>query len=287
MLNTLKKLIKKNKLLFHIFNEIINYRIQKMSRYYDHFQSNVVGGSTIIKINNIPGEYEMDTRSDILKRVLLKKEYEDNIVKLILKNVDPNKDAINIGANIGLFANLLAENINQDKKVLAIEPTPRAFEILLKNNYRNNHQDKIITFKGLAIDTGGSYEINIVSGKEEYSTIGKMVHPSIKRKKFIKEKVVGTTLDSLVKKHKINPGIIVIDVEGAEMKALKGATLTIKNSKPVIVSELDDLLLQEQGSNSKEVLNFLKDLDYKIIDSKGDKLNYPFTGNILAIPINE
>ena len=277
MLKKIKKEIKKNRMLFSILNSVVNYRALKWERHYDRFFTNIIEGTLVVKLNNISGEFEIDVRSDILKRIVLTKEYEPRIVNLILENINSNEDAINIGANIGLFSNLLADNINSDNKVLAIEPTTRALEILKNNISRNNNQDKIIVFEGLANDIEGVYEINIVPGK--------FVHSSVKKENIIKEKVNGVTLDSLVIIHKINAGIMVIDVEGAEMNVLKGAVETIKKCTPVIISELDDDLLKEQGSNSKEVVKFLQELKYTIIDPEGGKLEYPFTGNIIAIPL--
>ena len=285
MLKKLKKEIKKNRLLFTLINSVVNYRTLKWQRYYDRFFSNIIGGNIVVKLNNISGEFEIDVRSDILKRIVLTKEYEPRIVNLILENINSSTDAINIGANIGLFSNLLADNINSDKKVLAIEPTTRALEILKKNIVRNNNQKKIIVYEGLVNDLEGIYEINIVPGKEEYSTIGKMVHSSVKNEFLIKEKVNGVKLDSLVKINNIHPGILVVDVEGAEMKVLKGAVETIKKYNPIIISELDDDLLKEQGTDSKEVLKFLQELNYEIRNSDEDSLEYPFTGNIIAIPL--
>ncbi len=278
----LKKIIKKNKPLFRILSAIKNYGSNKQARYYDNFFSNIVEGSMVVTLENISGEYEIDSRSDILKRILIGKEYEPEVSDLILKNINPNKDAINIGANIGLYSNLLAQKLNFNNKVLAIEPTPGAFKMLKNNVLRNNNENKIITFNGIATDKEGDYEINTVRGKEEYSSVGQLVHTSIKNEKAINIKVKGNTIDNLVELHKMNPGLIVIDVEGAELNVLKGAIETIKEFHPIIISELDDKLLLEQNSNSKEVIEFLETLNYKVMDIEGGTPDLPFEGNIIA-----
>lgn len=284
MYRKLKRAIKKNKLLFSFLNNIMNYRSVKSEKNYDNIVSKIIEGNVIVKAKNIPGEYEIDIRSDILKRIVLTNEYEPDIVELILNNLNPNKDVINIGANIGLYSNLTATKIIGSRKVLAIEPTPNAFNLLKKNTHRNNNENKTILFEGVATDKDEDVEMNIILGKEEYSSIGKLVHDSVKKDKFVQIKVKGITLDSLVKRYKVEPGIIIIDVEGAELKVLKGGAETLKKYKPVIISELDDALLVEQGSNSKEVIRFLETLNYKIVDTLGQFPTNPFSGNIVAKP---
>ena len=284
MYRKLKKVIKRNTLLFSFVNNIVNYRSIKLEKSYTSIISKMRGGNAIVKSNNIPGEYEIDIRSDILKRIVLTNEYEPDIVELIITNINPNKDVINIGANIGLYSNLAASKINGPRKVLAVEPTPNAFNLLKKNTLRNNNENKSILFEGAATDKDEDIEMNIILGKEEYSSIGKLVHDSVIKDKFIQVKVKGITLDSLVKRHEVEPGILIIDVEGAELKVLKGAVETLKKYNPVIISELDDALLFEQGSNSKEVIRFLEELNYTILDTLGHLPTSPFSGNIIAKP---
>ncbi len=278
----LKKIIKKNKPLFKVLSAMKNYSSIKYARYYDTFFSSIVEGTIVVRLKNIEGEYEIDARSDILKRILIGKEYEPEISDLILKKINPNKDAINIGANIGLYSNLLAQSINLNNKVLAIEPTPNAFKILKNNIIRNNNEDRIITFNGIATDKEGDYQINIIQGKEEYSSMGELVHTSIKHKKATSVQVKGNTIDNLIKQHRIKPGIMVIDVEGAELSVLKGAVKTLKEFRPIIISELDDKLLTEQNSNSKEIIKFLESFNYQVMDIEGGTPDFPFEGNIIA-----
>ena len=76
----------------------------------------------------------------------------------------------------------------------------------------------------------------------------------------------------------------MIDVEGAEFQVLSGALKTIRKFKPIIISELDDLLLQKLNSSSIHIIKLLEENDYTIQDVEGTKIIFPFTGNIIAIP---
>ena len=266
-----------------VFSNTLNYNKRRKERYYDSAMSNAIEGTIVVTIKNIPGEFEIDSRSDILKRILLTKEYEPEIVTFILKSIANNKDVINIGANIGLYANLLADNIHSNR-VLAIEPTTKAYELLIKNIDRNHNTNKIIAYKGIATNMEGDFEINTIHGKEEYSSIGSLVHDATRNEIYSKEKVIGNKLDTLILKYGLIPGLIVIDVEGAEMKVLLGAKASLEKYRPIIISELDDTLLTEQNTSSKHLISFLQGLNYSVKSIDGEKPTYPFSGNVIAIP---
>jgi FkbM family methyltransferase len=285
MKQKIKEIFRKNKFIYGLLLPLykikrrINYRHQI---FFDKLFLSIVEGNLIVNVNNIPGQFEMDARSHILKNILLSKDYEPEIVNLIQKNIDPSKDAINIGANIGLYTIFLANRINANSKVLAIEPTPNAFKFLKSNINRNDYDNKVILYNGIATDQPGIYKINIIPGNEEYSSIGEIAHLSIKDKEPISIEVIGETIDNLIEKYNLKPGLMVIDVEGAESNVLLGAIKTLKKYHPIIITELDDNLLSKQNSNSTQVIRFLENLKYKIVDSDNKIPKFPFMGNIIA-----
>jgi FkbM family methyltransferase len=256
----------------------------KKNRLYEGFFSNVKKGSLVVEIKDLPGTYEIDFRSRILRRILISKDYEPEIVSIVKAYLEADKDAINVGANVGIFTILLADLINKDRKVLAVEPTPHAFGYLVNNLKRNNLYDKTILYNGVCSDSRGDFILNTIEGKEEFSSLGESYMNNM-HGNLIQIKVEGETIDNLVDSVNLNPGIMLIDVEGAEMKVLKGAYSILKKHKPIVISELVDDFLMKQGSSSKEVIDFLKELGYNVknIDNL-QGINYPFSGSIIAVP---
>jgi len=238
----------------------------------------------VVEIKDLPGTYEIDIRSRILRRILLEKEYEPEIVALIKQQVEAGRDAINVGANVGIFAVLLARLIKDNRKVLAVEPTPLAFGHLVNNFKRNDLSDKAIFYNGVCGDSAGQYQLNTIVGKEEFSSIGDS-YMNNAYGNVIQIQVEGETVDSLVTKSGLDPGLMLVDVEGAEMKVLKGAASVLKNNKPIVISELVNDFLVGQGSSSEEVVRFLEDLGYEVKSTDDDgAIRHPFTGNIIAKP---
>lgn len=256
--------------------------------FYSNLFSNVTEGSLVVEIKDVAGDFEIDVRSEILQRILMRKGFEPKTVLSIKKNVNIDKDAINVGANVGIFTVLLANLLNTDRKVLAVEPTPWAFEYLTRNVNRNKLENKVVFYNGLCVDKKGKYTLNVIRGMEEFSSLGKSTFQSIFNKPIEEIEVEGETIDNLVINnnfsHIICPGTIVIDVEGAEMKVLKGAKSIIGQFKPIIILEVHGDLLEKQNSSSKEVINFLLNEGYSVCNLAGGKIKHPFTGNVIAKP---
>ncbi len=239
----------------------------------------------VIKVSEFQGSFVVDCKSDIFKRILIHKVYEPLLVNHALKNLDKDKDVIDVGANIGFYTVLFAKNLNR-RKVLSIEPTKNALQRLYKNIQLNNIIDKVIVFEGAVSDYVGRGQIKTLNGKEEYSTVGQWKHPSIENENFATYEIEVFTIDDLVNKYSLEPGFMKIDVEGIEHLVLKGSKKTLENKRPVILSELSDYLLKQNGSSSLEVINFFKSLDYIVIDAETPEIKPEFkkNTNILSIP---
>ena len=239
----------------------------------------------VIKVDEFEGIFTVDCRSDLFKRLLLHKAYEPSLVKFALKYLNKDRDVIDIGANIGFYTVLFAKNLNSGK-VLSIEPTKNAFQRLLKNIKLNQVEDKVILFEGAVLNYIGTTKIKIVEGKEEYSTLGSLSHPSISKKRYILQEVKTKTIDELVDQYSLDPGFMKVDVEGMEHLVFDGSKDVLKTKRPVILSELSDYLLKKNGSSAIEVINFIRSYGYNIIDTQTP--NIPpqmkeFT-NILCVP---
>ncbi len=295
-LKQIKKFIKRNKVLSVFFYPLISlhgvwlkHTQIPFSEFYDFVFEKVEGGSLIIRIDSFNGVFEMSFKSHIMKRLLQFREYESWLAVLARRVVDPSKDVIDVGANVGLFTVLSADLINNDRTVLAIEPVESALGYLKANILRNKKEDKVKVYEGVASDKVGHYEMNVIPGMEEYSSLGDLVHPEIGDNTSMKNRVNGETIDNLVERYSLAPGFIKIDAEGAEHLVFRGASETLKNHQPVILSELSDNLLNTQGDTSADIFQYLMRLSYSLfnVDSLDPIDSEIFEGNFLALPANK
>jgi len=166
-------------------------------------------------------------------------DWDDKIVEFVKDNVVPGDTILDIGANVGNNTYRFSE-LTPVGKVYAIELDPETFTKLSQRTYPNNNvksinvgisdeNSEVTIYSG----TGDSCTFNIV-GKTE--TAHWMTQDHIPR-----GKIKCVTLDWLMQeKLCLQPQIIKIDVERAELKVLKGGKKTIQNSKLVIIENHED-----------------------------------------------
>jgi FkbM family methyltransferase len=233
-------------------------------RIYDNAK-NLFGNRPKLFVEEFEGEFHMDTRSHLFKRLLLNGTYEPELVSIVNKTVNLGDDVIDVGANLGFFSVLFSRKVGLSGRVLSIEPTSKVFDTL-SLNLKLNMADNVIAFNGAVGEKKSKITINSIVGKEEYSSVGEVVHHSVKGEKTITEIVECSTIDALVEMHNLKPSFIKIDVEGAEFMVLSGAVNTLKKYHPVILSELSDEMLGACGSSSSDVIGLLKSLGYSLRD---------------------
>lgn len=289
----IKEKIKKSPFIRGIFYPYLVFRrhqtkkvSQKMGHLYDSFMSKIESGSVVYHANDFLGLFEMGIHSSILKRFFMFNEFEQQLTELVRRHINPSKDIIDVGANIGLFTVLFAKNIDSGRRVLSAEPTLTAMAYLESNVKRNEVKDKVLLYNGVLADRSGNFELHVIPGMEEYSSLGPMAHDAVAKHSHETVIVSGETVDQLVSLHNLEPGFIKIDTEGAEYSVISGAVQTLKAHKPVILSELSHKLLSEQGSSSKELMEMLKRTGYEIFNAYTEERLVPchFEGEILALP---
>jgi len=170
-----------------------------------------------------------------------------------------------IGANIGIYS-LYAAKV-KEAKVFAFEPSVFNLELLARNTYKNNLQDKIcivpialsdktnfndmhlgITEWGGALSTFG----------EDFGWDGKKINENFKYK------TIGVSMDDAV--HHLNiplPNFIKMDVDGLEHIILLGGDNVLRNVQSILIEVNDNF--KEQAD---EVNKILSNAGLELIDKK-------------------
>lgn len=245
----------------------------------------MIVGDVQVRVPEFDGEFLMSAKSHIFLRLAQFGEYEPALIKLILEAVVPDKDVIDVGANLGFFSCAAAKRLTTGS-VLAIEPTDGAYRRLVQNIDLNGVKDKIVVFKGLASDTAGVSDIHFIDGMEEYSSIEKSEHPAVAGRDMKSIKVPSKTIDQLVSEHGLHPAVIKVDVEGAENLVFKGAHETLTKFRPMVLAELNRKMLGTFDSTPEELINQFKQLGYKTVDPirPGVEPGSVDFGDLLCIP---
>jgi FkbM family methyltransferase len=244
----------------------------------------------VIHLEEFGGDFQIDARSDLFRRCLLGGYYETRLVRLCKAHVELGRDAVDVGANVGFFTVFFAHALPEGR-VLAVEPLPGPARRLRANVRRNGVAERVVIFEGAATERRTRVQLQYVEGREEYATLGTLVHPSVADAGAGLVDVAGietdaARLDDLIAEQKLRPGIIKVDVEGAECRVLRGARDTLRTHRPVLLVEVAADLLEANGSSVAEVLDLLRGAGYRLTDAENSSVEpgrRPF-GEILALP---
>jgi FkbM family methyltransferase len=189
----------------------------------------------------------------------------------VLTYLKQGDTVLDIGGNIGQTALRMAQKIGETGRVISFEPYPETTE-RFEYNLKLNDQIKNITLEGIALGEAKSI-LKMFQDCSTNSGGNRMLHPSAQNNGGIEEVMV-TSLDEYVadKNHLKHINLIKIDVEGFEMKVLKGAKKVLRDHKPDLFIELDDENLKKQGNSAVEVVDFLIGLKYQVMDSYDNKI---------------
>ncbi len=176
--------------------------------------------------------------------------------------IQPNWNIVDIGAHSGVTSIRAASHAPQGN-VFAFEPASSQYNRLCKNISLNPGLNVFPVKKALGheVSTGKLYEVN--PNNLGMNRILNAAH------ELPFEWIEISTLDLEMEKFsapKID--LIKIDAEGFELNVLKGARNTIERDHPIMVIEVVDVNLQQQGTNSFKLIEYLKGLGYHTIDLK-------------------
>lgn len=191
--------------------------------------------------------------------------YEHELTDAILANLAPGKVAFDIGANVGFVSLLMAKAVSSDSgnpgAVYAFEPSPLSFRMLATNSLINP-QWNIQPFQVALSDTSGIVEFSSF----DYDVVSRL---GDHRSRFADAEVTYVrvdTLDNIIRNFHLPPPVFVkIDVEGAELKVLRGMQCVLGSYQPTLLIEVHGLDGNgDTGSDFGDaIVAFLKSWSYR------------------------
>jgi FkbM family methyltransferase len=155
--------------------------------------------------------------------------------------------AIDVGANVGFYTKRLAELVGSEGRVLAFEPVPETF-VLLVNNIESCRLSNVTLFNAAVSETTGVVGMRI----PEYETTGlrNFYQARLSSASDGQFRVLTLRLDSLEIPRAVR--LVKIDAEGHELSVLKGMRNTLARDHPILIVE----------APCAEAWEMLRSLDY-------------------------
>lgn len=194
---------------------------------------------------------QLHTQDFIQHTIFVTGRWDDDVGQVIRSTLKVGDVFVDIGANVGYFS-LLASQLGS--KVISFEPNPKCLAQLKINIELNNRKNIDVRPVGLA-DKPGIAEFHV----NDASNIG---GGSLRDSLGEKFSVQLDTLDAQLLDQPVR--LIKIDIEGAEVLALKGASATLSRSDaPDVICEVSENILRHLNSSKEELFKLMLSYGYK------------------------
>lgn len=163
-------------------------------------------------------------------------EWSSEVTHLDL--VQPGQAVIDVGANVGGFAEQYAERVGQIGEVVAIEPHPSAYSDLVKNATKWPQVHPVNCALSDREGMGTLFWDAETSKRASLWAANILRVPAEGRDRSCEVRV--TTLDAVTAELRHPLGMVKVDAQGAEAAILKGATETLNQLVPWFVEVWHD-----------------------------------------------
>ena len=176
-------------------------------------------------------------------------------VEIIHRHLRPGMVMLDCGAHIGEFTLAGAAAMGPDAEIHSFEPDPRNFEYL-KENVARNQLNRVVVNQCAVGENDGEVKFHLGLDPTA-SSVGLESHTQTVNVITVQVK----NLSHYAEAHRLERvDFLKIDVEGAELAAVKGASDLLKKYKPgLLFIECDD------HDNEMPVANFLISLGYRVV----------------------
>jgi FkbM family methyltransferase len=193
-----------------------------------------------------------DLRINYDRSVYLGKE-EVRERSLLAMLLGPGDVFVDCGANIGLFAVAAAGLVGPEGTVFAVEPVAATFARLSENRDLNDFGDRMRLFENVLAARSGE-ELALAGDVHNTMRVEAQAPPGAALVKTV-------TLDEILAGSPAVTGI-KIDVEGFELKVLRGGEGTLARFSPWLLIEFNGELLGTRELRGWDVHGFLTELGY-------------------------
>lgn len=224
-----------------------------------------------------------------LDEELLHGEFERMEMQFVKRLLLPHMTVVDIGAHHGIYTLLASKCVGAQGCVIAIEPSPRECT-RLQRHLRINRASNVKMAACAAGEDPGEADLYVVDGFNDWCN---SLRPPATAEPVKTVRVQVRPLDDILSELEIEKvDFIKLDAEGAELSVLYGA-LKLLNGKnrPAMLVEVQDVRTRRWSYPAREILQFLKRLDYQwfAIAAKGALLpisckQESYDANLVALP---
>ena len=169
----------------------------------------------------------------------------------------PGATVVDVGANIGYNAVYAAQRVGPRGRVVAIEPAADNLSVL-RDNILSNRIANIVVHP---VAAGRAHEVRDFFLRGEVSAVNSLFPKSVYAEVTGVEQVRVAPLDDLVE---VDPDLVKIDVEGAELDVLAGMSRLLGRASIRLIVEWHPRLQEAAGYSPDALPRFLLDRGFTL-----------------------
>jgi FkbM family methyltransferase len=191
--------------------------------------------------------------------------YSLNEIAILKERLPRDGVFVDGGAHAGEFT-LVGAKLAPEGRVIAFEPVSRVFE-QLSENVRSNRYANVVTFRLALSDSKGELEMFVGDPTDPDRFDDDIVATQFcgfGRENAI-ERVPAVCLDQIVRDLALTRlDLIKLDIEGAELLALRGAEESIRRFRPALILEVHAPLFAAAGTSLDDLFDFIDRHRYRV-----------------------
>jgi FkbM family methyltransferase len=191
--------------------------------------------------------------------------YSREVLEVLDRILRPGMVVLDVGANIGEVSLYAAKRVTAGGQVICFEMFPDLAAILRANAARNGLTWVDVAEIGIADAVGWAPAFNPSDRFRDGALHAGLGTIFGQEGRHIPAGTVPlTTIDQFLESHGVDAvDLIKVDVEGAELPALRGATATLRRCHPWLVLEVQRETSLAAGYDQQEILAFLEAFGYR------------------------
>ena len=195
------------------------------------------------------------------------KDYDSNVANFLKGRINPGAICFDVGANVGVYVLQFGEWSKPNGTVVAFEPNPSTAQVLRQHIAMNNLTDRVIVVNQAVSDRSGSAEFFAAAcdGMSRLAAPNPLISDRVR-----KVSVPVSTIDEFVDQSGLVPSVMLIDVEGFEIRVLRGACRTLsQNPEMLVIAEMHPSIWESSATTRDQAVSLIKELNFDIVALSG------------------
>ena len=180
--------------------------------------------------------------------------YEAESTNLVKRTVKPGWTVLDCGAHMGYFTLTLSRAVGPEGRVYSFEPCAPTYARLLSHLAMNGVTNVEAIQSAISESSGVAASQELKAGNTGKNRIvaGEGTTPVVSIDEFVASRELKRV------------DFLKADVEGFEVKLLRGAEKSIRRFRPIILIELNPEALNDAGTSANEMLGLLRNFGFSL-----------------------